>query len=167
MSLQFYWQIAAYSFNLFAACMCCHGEIVVRRPAPKELTHFYLYIAAGGALGGCIIALAAPMFFNDFHEYPLETLQLLSCCWFAAALPRSNDWSNNKAKNGSWYLAWQQLLDLPAWWHRCRRYRVICKIEVVRHWQPLGISTGWSKWKKWYGSTLKHKNIVSLLNIMG
>ena len=77
MPLQIHWQIAAYSLNLFAACMCCHGEIVARRPDPKELTHFYLYIAAGGALGGCIVALAAPMLFNDFHEYPLGNVAII------------------------------------------------------------------------------------------
>ncbi len=79
----FYWQVAAYSLNLFAACMCCHGELVIRRPVPRKLTHFYLSIASGGALGGCSVALVAPWVFNEYREFGLGNilliLLLLSC----------------------------------------------------------------------------------------
>lgn len=75
--LQVHWQIAAYSLNLFAACMCCHGELVARRPVPQKLTHFYLSVAIGGALGGCAVALAAPMVFNDFHEFVMGNIAII------------------------------------------------------------------------------------------
>lgn len=35
----------------------CHGEVLRRRPGAAHLTHFYLAIAAGGAIGGSLAAL--------------------------------------------------------------------------------------------------------------
>lgn len=70
-------QVAAYSLMLFAACMVCHGELHHLRPAPRHLTEFYLTIAAGGALGGALVALVAPMVFADFHELPIGLVALL------------------------------------------------------------------------------------------
>jgi hypothetical protein len=46
--------------GVFLVSMYCHGELVERRPAPALLTKFYLMIAAGGALGGLLVAVAAP-----------------------------------------------------------------------------------------------------------
>ena len=51
--------------------MLCHGELALSRPAPRHLTVFYLAIAAGGALGGAFVALAAPRWFTEFNEYPI------------------------------------------------------------------------------------------------
>jgi hypothetical protein len=53
--------LCAATFLLF---MVCHGELARRRPAPAYLTSFYLMVAAGGALGGLFIGLAAPYLFN-------------------------------------------------------------------------------------------------------
>ncbi len=53
--------ISAYSTGLFLCCFFCHGEVARRRPAPAHLTSFYLTIAAGGALGGLAVSLAAPL----------------------------------------------------------------------------------------------------------
>ncbi|HEV2687926.1 MAG TPA: fused MFS/spermidine synthase, partial [Bryobacteraceae bacterium] len=64
-------QLAAYLAVLFVACMVCHGELAVSRPAPRYLTAFYLSIAAGGALGGVFVALIAPHVFTEFSEYPI------------------------------------------------------------------------------------------------
>jgi hypothetical protein len=63
-------QLVVYLAALFAACMVCHGELAHARPAPRYLTVFYLTIAAGGALGGLFVALAAPRIFTEFSEYP-------------------------------------------------------------------------------------------------
>ncbi|HXV61551.1 MAG TPA: fused MFS/spermidine synthase [Vicinamibacteria bacterium] len=67
----FWHQLAAYSVNLLAACMICHGELARLRPASRRLTRFYLHVAFGGALGGALVSLAAPAVFRGYWEYPL------------------------------------------------------------------------------------------------
>src|SRR5258705_533318 len=52
-------QVIVYSSGLFVCCMVCHGELYRLRPDPRQLTSFYLLIAAGGALGGLFVAVAA------------------------------------------------------------------------------------------------------------
>jgi hypothetical protein len=61
-------QIAIYGWVLFNSCMVCHGELYRLRPPPCRLTAFYLVIAAGGAVGGVLVALVAPLLFNDYLE---------------------------------------------------------------------------------------------------
>jgi hypothetical protein len=41
--------------------MVCHGELASLKPSPRYLSAFYLTIAAGGALGGLLIAVVAPL----------------------------------------------------------------------------------------------------------
>jgi hypothetical protein len=62
-------QIAIYAFVLFTLSMVCNGELARCKPNPRYLTGFYLTIAAGGALGGVLVALAAPQIFRGFWEY--------------------------------------------------------------------------------------------------
>ncbi|HEY9688309.1 MAG TPA: fused MFS/spermidine synthase [Coleofasciculaceae cyanobacterium] len=59
---------------LFLLCMVCHGEIYHRRPQRAHLPGFYFAIAAGGALGGILVNLAAPMIFDNYIEFPLILL---------------------------------------------------------------------------------------------
>ena len=59
---------------MFALCMLCHGELVRRKPAPAFLTSFYLMIAAGGALGGMLVAIVCPVVFDIFFEMNLVLL---------------------------------------------------------------------------------------------
>ena len=44
-------QIVMYTAALFIACMVCHGELYRLKPPPLQLTSYFLYISAGGALG--------------------------------------------------------------------------------------------------------------------
>ena len=37
-------------------------------PAPSRLTAFYLTVSAGGALGGLLVAVVAPLVFNGYYE---------------------------------------------------------------------------------------------------
>lgn len=69
--------IAIYSFVLLACCMVCHGELFRIRPNPIRLTGYYLTIAAGGAIGGILVAIIAPLVFDSYLELPLG---LLACC---------------------------------------------------------------------------------------
>jgi hypothetical protein len=64
-------QIAAHSAVLLVCCTVCHGELYLRRPAPRHLTSFYLALAVGGALGGGMVSLVAPVVFKGFWEYHL------------------------------------------------------------------------------------------------
>ncbi len=56
---------------LFLGCLVCHGELVRRAPPPARLTEFYLFMSAGGALGGMFVGLVAPAVFDAFREWPL------------------------------------------------------------------------------------------------
>jgi hypothetical protein len=66
--LSVYKQMAIYCAGLFVCCMVCHGELYRLRPEPSHLTTFYLLIAAGGALGGFLVAVVAPLIFKDYYE---------------------------------------------------------------------------------------------------
>lgn len=70
-------QVAAYAAALFVCCMCCHGELSRSKPAPRYLTWFFLIVSLGGAAGGLLVALGAPTWLEDFHEFPL----LLGVCY--------------------------------------------------------------------------------------
>jgi SAM-dependent methyltransferase len=61
-------QLAVYLTGLFLVCMFCHGELYRLRPAPRHLTAFYLTVSAGGALGGVLVAVAAPLAFSGYYE---------------------------------------------------------------------------------------------------
>ncbi|MET0533241.1 MAG: fused MFS/spermidine synthase [Steroidobacter sp.] len=63
--------IPAYLVSLFIVCLACHGELVMRRPAPRYLTRFYLLISLGGALGGAFVGVIAPMVFATYVEMPV------------------------------------------------------------------------------------------------
>src|SRR5579872_4943624 len=65
------WMVLLFSLGLFTACMVCHGELALLKPHPKYLTHFYLMMSAGGALGGILVGLVAPRVFRNFYELPL------------------------------------------------------------------------------------------------
>ena len=68
------WQVAIFSLVLFVSCMICHGELYRRRPHPERMPVFYLTVSAGGALGGLLVAFAAPLLFKGFWELPLGML---------------------------------------------------------------------------------------------
>jgi hypothetical protein len=67
-SLSIHKQVGLYSAGLFICCMVCHGEVYRLRPDPRHLTGFYLMIAAGGAIGGILVAVVAPLVFSDYFE---------------------------------------------------------------------------------------------------
>jgi SAM-dependent methyltransferase len=51
--------------------MVCHGELAELKPHPRYLTHYYLMISAGGALGGILVGLVAPRLLDGYYELPL------------------------------------------------------------------------------------------------
>ncbi|MEK7584055.1 MAG: fused MFS/spermidine synthase [Patescibacteria group bacterium] len=74
----------------------CHGELYALRPHPRYLTSFYLWLSAGGALGGVFVALIAPRIFPLYFELHLGiglTLVIMLLLWTKrrlwTPLPRS------------------------------------------------------------------------------
>ena len=74
--LNFYLQIVIYSIFLFSACMIAHGELYRLRPKPSQLSKYYLMISAGGALGGIIVNLVAPLIFRGYWEFYLGWIMI-------------------------------------------------------------------------------------------
>jgi len=80
------WQILLYAFALFMACFALHGELVRLRPPARHLTAFYLMVSVGGALGGVLVAIVAPLVFTGFWEYHLGLVATAILVAFARAL---------------------------------------------------------------------------------
>jgi SAM-dependent methyltransferase/MFS family permease len=62
------WQLGIFLPGMFVGCLFCHGELYKLRPAPRRLTGFYLAVSAGGALGGLLVAVLAPLVFKGYYE---------------------------------------------------------------------------------------------------
>jgi hypothetical protein len=56
---------------LFVLSVTLHHELYRSRPAPAQLTGFYLAMSVGGVLGGIFCAIIAPLLFDWVYEYPL------------------------------------------------------------------------------------------------
>ncbi|HEX4928558.1 MAG TPA: fused MFS/spermidine synthase [Burkholderiales bacterium] len=78
-------QLAVFLSVLFVGCLFCHGELYRLRPPAEQLTAFYLAVAAGGALGGLLVAVLAPLVFDGYYELGagLAVLALLAALRFA------------------------------------------------------------------------------------
>jgi len=61
-------QLGVFLPGLLIGCFFCHGELYRLRPAAERLTAFYLTVSAGGALGGVLVAIVAPLVFNGYYE---------------------------------------------------------------------------------------------------
>lgn len=86
-------QLGAHLAAFFFTALMCHQALVARRPAPAHLTEFYLWMAAGGVVGGAFNAFLAPVIFDDVWEYPIVlTLSGLVRPW-GDATPRARIWA--------------------------------------------------------------------------
>ncbi|MCU1286553.1 MAG: integral rane protein-like protein [Acidobacteriales bacterium] len=84
-------QIYIYSLTLFIACMVCHGELSKLKPDAKHLTSFYLTISAGGAAGGTLVGVIAPLLFREYWEYHIG-LFLVAVLLLAALYMDRESW---------------------------------------------------------------------------
>lgn len=73
---QSWYALLAHLAAFGAVALMCHTRLARARPLdePRQLTDFYLMIAAGGALGGILSAFVAPLLFSGLTEYPLLML---------------------------------------------------------------------------------------------
>ena len=100
--------VLVISIALFSGCMVCHGELYRLKPKPNQLTGYFLLISLGGALGGLIVAVGAPVLFDGFYEYHL-CLALLP---IVAILTYFRD-PEGLFVNGRAYWSWAMLLLFP------------------------------------------------------
>ena len=64
-------ELVIFFATLFLVCMVCHGELARLKPGTSHLTEYYLLMSAGGALGGLVVSLVAPMVCTTFMEWSL------------------------------------------------------------------------------------------------
>ncbi len=74
--------IPLFAAGLFIVCMGLHGELVARKPAPAQLTAFYLMISLGGVAGSALVAWLAPAFLTAVFDLPLLLVATALCLLF-------------------------------------------------------------------------------------
>jgi protein-L-isoaspartate O-methyltransferase len=66
------WIVGLLHLSVLAlAGLLCHVRLAAARPPTSHLTEYYLLISTGGAIGGSLAALAAPVLFDFIAEYPI------------------------------------------------------------------------------------------------
>ena len=59
---------ALFCAALFCMCLFLHSELYRLRPAARDLTSFYFYVAAGGAIGAILVGVVAPSVLPGNYE---------------------------------------------------------------------------------------------------
>lgn len=80
--------IPLFAACLFVCCVVCHGELARLKPAPGQLTSFYLMCSLGGAAGGLFVAWFAPSVFNALYEFPIA---IAACALLILYVTRRRD----------------------------------------------------------------------------
>ena len=82
-----------------------HRLLAARRPSPEHLTTYYLAVAVGGALGGVVNGLLAPLLFDRVLEYGLVVALLpllgLGATWPATRSGRTRS-AARRHRRGCW-----------------------------------------------------------------
>src|ERR1043165_250533 len=65
--------------TFFVVTMVCHGELARSRPSAQHLTAFYMWMSAGGVIGGIFAGLIAPNIFSWVIEYPALIVLAILC----------------------------------------------------------------------------------------
>ncbi|MCL4802176.1 MAG: fused MFS/spermidine synthase [Burkholderiales bacterium] len=81
-SLQLHIVAPVFLAGLFVACMFVHGELAALRPDPSHLTGYYLVVSLGGALGGALVGIVAPLALVGHFE---AGLGVVACATLALA----------------------------------------------------------------------------------
>lgn len=75
---------AAAAGVLFFGCCALHARLCRFRPGGAMLTRYNLFLAVGGAIGGALSGIAAPLVFNSVLEWPVALVSLACwCAWIA------------------------------------------------------------------------------------
>ena len=73
------WLLALNVVAFFVITMVCHGQLSRSRPPAQHLTAFYMWMSAGGVIGGIFAGLIAPNVFTWVLEYPVLIVLAILC----------------------------------------------------------------------------------------
>jgi SAM-dependent methyltransferase len=110
--------IPIFCVSLFVLCLFCHSELYKRRPSARRLTAFYLYVAAGGALGAVLVGVIAPYLLPGNYEFAFGLAAL-------AALGLAAMWANGWIVRGLWAAATVAMLAVVVTLVRADRANVL------------------------------------------
>lgn len=103
--------IGFFLVEVFLSCFFCHSEAYALRPVrTSESTLFYLYFAAGGALGSFLIGIASPLVFRFNYD-----LSVTFCV--TALLALAVTWSSGWSQRLLWSVASVLMAMLVFWIH--------------------------------------------------
>src|SRR4051794_32716553 len=71
--------LAFYVVAFFVITIVCHGELSRARPPARHLTAFYMWMSAGGVIGGIFAGLIAPNIFHSVVEFPALVVLAILC----------------------------------------------------------------------------------------
>ena len=77
-----YWPPLCLLVGLFLACWVLHSELAARKPHTRELTHFYLWLALGGALGGVTTSTLFPLLLPVIWENAFWLSAAAAVLWY-------------------------------------------------------------------------------------
>ena len=105
-TLEIWFALPLHLTAFLAIATALHLQLARARPAADALTEFYVWMAAGGVIGGAFNAFVAPVAFTGVAEYPVG---LVATCLLLV-------WTETRPP----------LTRADAWWPvapRCRRIR--------------------------------------------
>ena len=153
-------------FALFFGCMAFHGELARLRPETSRLTAFYLAISAGGAAGGVLVSLLAPMLLDRFYELQITlVLGAGALMWLIRCDPDSR--LNHGAYRVNWaWLAAVLMVAILAYQQEAS-YTRRNAIHVTRNFYgSLMALEKWTKDPLKHALVMQHGNIVHGLQHM-
>ncbi len=89
--------------SFFVIALACHTALADSRPPAESLTEFYLWLSAGGAVGGLFNTLVAPLLFVNPFEYPLAALS--ACLLLPNALSGGSEAVRTRARQAASFVA--------------------------------------------------------------
>jgi hypothetical protein len=103
--------LSFFLIEVFFACLFCHTEAYALRPQrSSESTLFYLFFAAGGALGSFLIGIASPLIFSFNYDLALTF-------FVTALLALAVTWASGWTQRLLWATASVLLLTLVVMLH--------------------------------------------------
>lgn len=102
---------------LLIIAVALHGTLAADRPPADRLTEFYLWMAAGGVVGGLFPALVAPQLFDWVYEHPILLVMaaiLLPARPLTSAI--GNLWKGNRPFARALRVLSPPLLLALGWW---------------------------------------------------
>jgi len=147
-------------FTLLFGCVSLHGELNRLKPEPARLTSFYLCISAGGALGGILVGIVAPLALDHFYEFQITLLA--SAAVLAVVIRRDPQSRLNEGAyqvNWAWLVATWLIAALA--FQQEAAYTRRDAVSVQRNFYgSLMVLEKWRKDPAKHGRVMQHGNIV-------